>query len=160
MSWCYLGTSTMFTSTFIWDRAVQRLVVQILLDIWYVSWRLVLVSQVMWTKNHISEKNNLFNHSCQVKKICWSDVIMVGHARRWEPSFGRYYICSWNAGGYLEWRQCQDNLNVPCALRGWYIFTTFKTQIILHSFNRGITSHNVGLLIVPILGIPYLLTTA
>ena len=42
MSWCSLGTSTIFTSGFICVGVVRRLAVQIFLDIWYESFRLFL----------------------------------------------------------------------------------------------------------------------
>ena len=38
------------------------------------------------------------------------------------------------------------------------IFTTFKTQVVLHSFIRDSNIQNLRLFIVPILGIPYILT--
>ena len=58
----------------------------------------------------------------------------------------------WNGGNVRIISTC----HVTCV--GDNLFITFKAQIILHSFNRGSTSQNVGLFIVAILGIPYLFT--
>ena len=45
--------------------------------------------------------------------------------------------------------------HVYCA--DYNIFTTFKMQVVLHSFIRAIINQNVGLFIVPIIGIRYIL---